>query len=95
MTTLTVMDENMVTMSRSGTANTQLIVQNGVRHQCYYDIGYGDMIIGVNGQSIRSSLGERGGDLKFAYSLDVNSMLASENEMIINVKECAKQNAAE
>lgn len=86
-TTLRVESEDRVTLSRSGPAEAQLIVQNGVRHQCYYDVGYGDMMIGVSGQSIRSNLGESGGDLEFRYALDVNALLASENEMFINVKE--------
>jgi uncharacterized beta-barrel protein YwiB (DUF1934 family) len=64
-----------------------LIVERGVRHQCHYDTGMGDIILGVLGSSIRSSLGEKGGDLEVKYSLDVNSALASENEMYVNVKE--------
>lgn len=85
-TTLKV-EDNMVTMSRTGEAHTQLIIQKGVRHQCYYDVGFGEMMIGVNGHSIESSLDHQGGDLAFKYTLDVNSMLASENEMIVNIKE--------
>jgi Uncharacterized protein conserved in bacteria len=87
-TTLRVEEQDKVTLVRSGPAVSQLIVQNGVRHQCHYDIGYGDMMIGVQGNLIRSSLGDHGGNLHFRYSLDVNSLLASENEMTINVKEC-------
>lgn len=86
-TTLKVENEDTVTMERSGTAMTQLIIQRGVRHQCRYDIGYGDMTIGVSGGSIRSSLTDSGGNLEFKYSLDINSLLASENEMYINIQE--------
>lgn len=78
-----------VTLERVGEAHTQLIVEQGVRHQCHYDIGYGDMMIGVLGGRIKSSLDDAGGSLEFRYSLDVNSLLASENEMYVNVKECA------
>ena len=87
-TTLRVEEQDRVTLVRSGTAAAQLIVQNGVRHQCHYDVGHGDMMIGVQGNLIRSSLSDHGGNLHFRYSLDVNSLLASENEMTINVKEC-------
>ena len=88
-TTLKVEDQSCVTLSRDGKGDehTQLIVQNGVRHQCHYDIGFGDLMIGVSGKSIRSTLGENGGQLEFKYSLDVNSMLASNNEMLIIVRE--------
>lgn len=86
-TTLEINDDT-ITMSRVGEeANAQLIIQDGVRHQCWYDAGYGDMTIGVNGHMLKHTLGKNGGDLHFKYSLDVNSMLASENEMTIKIKE--------
>lgn len=91
-TTTLKVEDGMVTMSRiSEEIDSQLIIQDGVRHQCQYDLGYGDMMIGVNGHSIKSSLGLAGGDLRFRYSLDVNSMFASENELYITVKERADQ----
>ena len=92
-TVLKVEDENMVTMERSGAAEAQLIIQRGVRHQCRYDAGYGEMTIGVSGGRIRSTLTETGGDLDFAYSLDINTMLAVENEMYIRVEESSQVKA--
>jgi uncharacterized beta-barrel protein YwiB (DUF1934 family) len=81
--------DDKVTVERSGNAISQLIVQKGVRHQCRYDIGYGDMTIGVSGSSIYSSLTDTGGNLAFRYSLDINSLLASENEMYIHIQEAS------
>ena len=89
-TTLRVEQEERVTLRRCGAANSQLIVEQGVRHQCYYDMGFGDLMIGVSGNRIKSSLTDAGGNLEFKYSLDVNSMLASENEMYINVQESTR-----
>jgi len=43
----------------------------------------------VLGSRIKSSLDEKGGDLEIKYSLDINSMYASENEMYIQIKESA------
>lgn len=76
-----------VTLQRTGAANSQLIIEQGVRHQCHYDIGYGEMMIGVSGGKIKSSLTDQGGNVEFRYSLDINSLLASENEMYVSVKE--------
>jgi len=88
-TTLKVENQDCVTLSRDGDGHelAQLIVQNGVRHQCHYDMGYGDLMIGVSGRSIRSTLDESGGLLEFKYSLDINTMHTSENEMTILVQE--------
>ena len=68
---------------------SQLIIERGVRHQCHYDTGYGAMTIGVSGDRVFSDLDDHGGKLQFSYSLDVNTSLASENEVFINVRESA------
>lgn len=86
-TTLKVDQENMITMERSGASNSQLIIQRGVRHQCHYDVGCGDLMVGVLGSRIKSSLSDRGGNLEIRYSLDINSMYTSENEMYVHVEE--------
>lgn len=92
-TTLVVEQESKVTMRRSGAANSQLIVEKGVRHQCHYDMGFGDMMVGVLGSRIKSSLDETGGNLEVRYSLDINSQLATENEMYIHIKEQPRKGA--
>jgi len=88
-TTLKVEPEKMVTLQRTGSASSQLIVELGVRHQCHYDVGYGDLLVGVQGSRIKSTLTEGGGMLEVRYSLDINSMYSSENEMYIHIKESA------
>jgi len=88
-TTVSVEGDGKVTVERSGKSASQLIVQKGIRHQCRYNLGYGDMTIGVSGASVKSSLSDRGGNLEFKYSLDINSLLASENEMYIHIHEPA------
>ena len=76
---------NRVTLTRTGSVNSQLIVEQGKRHQCSYDLGYGSMIIGVNCSVIHSTLSEAGGQIAFGYSLDLNTALTSENQVIIAV----------
>jgi len=89
-TTLKVEDENKVTMLRSGKNPSQLIVEKGRRNQCHYGTDVGSMLIGVSGDRIVSRLTDQGGDLEFKYSLDINTSLASENEVFIKIKECVK-----
>ena len=43
------------------------------------------MIIGVNCSVIHSTLSEEGGQIAFGYSLDLNTALTSENQVIIAV----------
>ncbi len=78
--------DSRVTMKRSGNISSQLIVERGIRHQCNYDTGYGNIIIGVLGDHIRTTLTDEGGKLEFGYSLDVNASLASEHSVAIEVR---------
>ncbi len=77
--------DSRVTMTRSGSLNTQLIVEEGRRHQCNYDTGYGQMTIGVLGDRITSTLTDEGGDISFGYTLDIDTALASENQVYVSV----------
>ncbi len=76
-----------VTMTKSGKRKSQLIIENGERHQCHYDNGYDDWIMGIEGSSIENGLKDNGGILNFKYSMDINTMLTSEHEINIVVKE--------
>ncbi|MDR2908902.1 MAG: DUF1934 domain-containing protein [Oscillospiraceae bacterium] len=84
-TTLKVDSDRMVTLERTGSAKSQLIVERGVRHQCCYSVGLGDLTVGVLGNRIKSSLTDNGGNLEIKYSLDINALYASENEMFIRI----------
>lgn len=77
--------DSRVTMTRSGSLNSQLIIEEGRRHQCNYDTGYGQMIIGVLGERITSNLSDEGGDISFGYTLDIDTALTSENLVFISV----------
>ena len=87
-TTLKVEGSRKVTLTRSGAVRSHLIGEAGERNIGHYGTAGGELIIGVNTRLIRSSLTDAGGDLRFSYSLDVNSSLVSENEVYVNVKEC-------
>lgn len=76
-----------VTMSRTGSVQSRLVIEKGRRHQCNYDTGYGSMMIGVLGNSLQSDLSDIGGSISFGYSLDINTALTSENTVDILVAE--------
>lgn len=79
--------ESRVTMSRTGTTKSRLVIEKGRRHQCSYDTGYGSLMVGVLGSSLRSTLSDEGGSISFGYSLDINTALTSENTVDILVAE--------
>jgi len=85
--TLDVAGSDMVTMYRSGDAISNLVIEKGKKHHCHYGTPFGDFMVGVSADEIRSELSENGGSLYLKYTIDINSSYMSETEMHINVKE--------
>ncbi|MDD3193129.1 MAG: DUF1934 domain-containing protein [Oscillospiraceae bacterium] len=87
-TTLKVEGDHRVTMRRTGeNMRSQLIIEKGERHQCFYDTGYGTLMLGISGDEIIARLNDNGGHLQVRYTLDVNTSTASENELLVDVEE--------
>ena len=76
-----------ITLMRVGEFNSQMVFQEGRRHMSMYNTPYGAMTIGVMGDSFESTLSDRGGLLRFGYTLDIEATVASENTVSITVKE--------
>lgn len=86
-TTLKVEPNQRVTMTRLGNhCHSQLVVEPGIRHQCHYDTGYGDLTVGIMGDCFDNTLTDSGGSLAFGYSMDINTSLACINKVTILVE---------
>ena len=78
-------EPNRVTMRRTGLTSSNLVIEKGARHQCNYETGYGPLNIGICGEFITSSLSDEGGDVDFAYSMDIDTALQAEQRISIHV----------
>ena len=78
-----------LTIERSGTMSSRLILEKGKRHQCLYDTPMGQMLIGIYTDSILVDIDESGGDIRASYQLDFNQHVVSYNEFHINLKKKA------
>ena len=78
-------EKNRVTMRRTGLTSSNLVIEKGARHQCNYETGYGPLNIGICGEFITSSLSDEGGDVDFAYSMDIDTALQAEQRISIHV----------
>lgn len=83
---ITVRGSETVIMERSGGMATRLVIQSGIRNNCYYSTPHGDLMIGLFGESIENNLTMLGGNLKMSYTLDSNLKPISRNEVEITVK---------
>lgn len=73
-----------VTMIRAG-SSTQLILEEGRRHLCHYDTGFGSLTVGVFTSELHTALDSQGGSLEIKYTLDIDSNLSSQNELHVEV----------
>ena len=85
--TLDVSGNDMIMMNRSGDALSNLVIERGKKHHCHYGTPFGDFMVGVTADEIRSELDDSGGNIYLKYTIDINSSYMSETEMFINVKE--------
>lgn len=86
-TTLKVSGQNSVVLSRQGEYNSHMVIEKGARHLCHYETPYGGIMLGVSAEYITNALTDDGGALCFKYDVDINSSLATRNEIDIKVKE--------
>jgi len=86
-TTVKVSPDNVVTVMKGGTERHSMILEKGVRHKCEYITSFGIISLGVFTDTVNVDLNDKGGEIKVHYNIDVQSELASSNELIINIKE--------
>ncbi len=84
-TTLTCKGNDWVSIQRTGSSNSNLIVETGKKHHCHYGTPFGDFTVGIYAHSIENSLGSTGGKLYLKYTVDINSSYISDNEIYLTI----------
>ena len=86
-TTITVFNNDTVSIVRNGQFSSEMMVEKNNRHLTFYRTPYGELTMGIYGNQVEWSKGDSGAVLKMRYSLDFNNGLISENTMIIYIEE--------
>lgn len=89
-TTLRVQNKNKITMTRSGDFITEMVIEQGKRHNSHYSTPTGNLFMGVFARKVDSRITHSGGSLSFSYTIDFNSDFASLNELNVTVREVKK-----
>lgn len=77
----------VVTLTREGTMNSQMVFQQGRKHVFLYETPYGSTSMGVDTHRIQAALDAGGGDMEIDYTIDVDSVVVSQNSFVIHVRE--------
>ncbi len=86
-TTITVYENNTVSIVRKGQFSSEMMVEKNARHHTFYRTPYGELTMGIYGNQVEWSKDDNGGILKMKYSLDFNNGFVSENTMNIYIEE--------
>ncbi len=84
-TTITAEGSQLVSIVRTGTASSNLVIEAGKKHYCLYGTPFGDITVGIFTHKIENSLSEKGGSLYLKYTIDVNSAYMSDNEIYLDI----------
>lgn len=85
-TTLIVNGNKRVTLKRSN-SKEEMLIEAGKRNVCRYSLPEGDFYFGIETDYIINNLEDTGGELRFAYSLDMNSEPVNQIKIDIKVRE--------
>ena len=84
-------EDGLVTLTREGAVNSQMLFQKGRKHVFLYDTPFGAMTMGVDTQQLRTEVDEHGGQMDIVYSVDVDNVLMGRNTFRIDWKEVGEQ----
>lgn len=84
-------DRHQVEILRSGDTGSCLIIERSKRNLCRYGTEYGEILMGIYGRSVEARLGENEGEFSFAYDIDANGALTSQNEVTVKYRKIGEQ----
>ena len=86
-TTLYVKSDNTVILQRKGSYNSRMVIEKGVRNNCFYSTPVGDLTLGIFGEKVISDLNENGGNIALTYIIDADAKTLSRNKVNISIRE--------
>ncbi len=86
-TTVFVRPDNTVVLQRTGAYNSRMVIEKGVRTNCFYTTPVGSLTLGIFGEKVLSQLSDNGGEVDMTYIIDANANPISRNTVKISVRE--------
>ena len=77
--------QEAITLTREGTLHAQMVFERGKKHTFLYETPYGATAMGVSTRHVHHGLDAEGGAVEIDYSIDVDSVIISENRFRIQV----------
>ncbi len=86
-TTAFTVDGDMVSLTRTGTVNSQMVFQLGRPHSSLYDTPWGALTVDIVTTRLVHRLTERGGIMEIVFSISVEHQATGTNHVHVRVRE--------
>lgn len=87
-TTLSVLENGIVSVNRVGQIHTHMIFEVGKMHACIYDTGYFPVQLCIHTTQMENTLTPEGGCFDVIYTMEIGGKLASRNRLRLTVTPC-------
>ena len=74
-------------MQRKGAYNSCMVIEKGIRNNCFYQTPHGELSLGIFGEKVFSRLNNNGGEISMKYTIDTGSQMLSRNNVNISIRE--------
>lgn len=78
--------EDAITLTRKGALNSQMVFQEGVRHDSLYETDFGALMISVTARKITDALTEAGGTVDLSYAIEIENTTAGAIDYHLDVR---------
>ena len=75
-----------VTLTRSGTVNSQMVFEEGRQHTSLYETPFGELSVDIQTSTLKHNLTQRGGVMEIKYSIAVEHTVTGRNCFKIRVR---------
>ena len=69
-------EQGKITLTREGKLRSQMVFQEGVRHESLYQLDFGALMVNVCARQIEASITEDGGTVDLVYSIEIEHAMA-------------------
>lgn len=85
-TTTFAVEKDHVTLTRTGSVESEMIFEKGKKNVSLYNMGFGALTIGVKARRLKNELGPDGGRLEISYGIEIEEQAHGLNSFIIDVR---------
>ena len=79
-------EPKIITLTRTGRLNTQMVFQEGVFHNSLYQMEFGALMITVCASRIKAELTEKGGVVDLVYGIEIEQSTAGVIDYHLEIK---------